>query len=172
MATMGAPARSAAVSAREAVEDRFPKLLRCGYAITSPRADTYNCVAWIARDIQRWWEPDVDGLYWPADLGPGDGLADYIRLFERLGFESCATPALEDGEEKIAVYGANRAFEHVAFQREDGTWSSKLGELSDIRHDHLDSIAGNGPFEYSGVVFFMRRAREPHPLAETGLLLP
>lgn len=155
----------------EDIEARFPKLPRDGYRVTSPPDDAYNCVAWIARDTQRWWAPGVDGYYWPEELGDGDSLMDFVRLFEHLGFSQSPGGAREDGVEKIAIYGAGREFDHVAFQREDGTWSSKLGQLGDVKHDTIASIQGTGPFEYGPVIVYMKRGRQPHPLAETGLIL-
>lgn len=158
---------------RQRIDDRFPTLAGDGYEITSSPDDTYNCVAWVARDLCRWWHPgDIDGFYWPRELDDGDSLSDYVALFEYLGFEACTEGSLVSGYEKIAVYGRDNEFEHVAFQREDGSWSSKLGELSDIAHPLERSLQGDGPFEYSPVALFMRRPRESHQLAETGLLLP
>src|SRR4051794_25467095 len=98
-------------SPAEAIQAWFPKLAADGYRITSPRDDSYNCVAWIARDIRRWWEPDIDGCYWPPDLGDGYGLDDYLALFEFLGFARCSDGSLEEGHEKIAVYARNDEFE-------------------------------------------------------------
>lgn len=157
---------------REAVEARFPKLVRDGYSLTSPSTDTYNCVAWVARDVFRWWSPEeVDGYYWPWSDKHQD-LSEYLRLFEHLGFEVCPDGALEGEFEKIAIYAEEDEFDHVAFQRSKSSWSSKLGELADIRHDTPASLQGEGYFEYAPVTIFMRRPREPHPLADSGLLLP
>jgi hypothetical protein len=72
---------------------------------------------------------------------------------------------------ELAVYDTMDEFEHVVFQRDDGSWSSKLGELADIRNATLEALGGSGPFEYSPVVLFMQRPREAHPLADTGLIL-
>lgn len=155
-------------SPAEAVEAWFPKLPADGYRITSRRDDSYNCVAWIARDIRRWWEPDIDGCYWPHSLGDGYRLADYLALFESLGFVRCPDGSLEDGREKIAIYATANDFEHVAFQRSDGEWSSKLGPLNDIRHAQTDSLVGR----YPPVAIYMARVREEHPVAdsESGLI--
>ena len=89
-----------------------------------------------------------------------------------LGYEYCPTGELEPTVEKIAIYATESDFGHVAHQREDGTWSSKVGELGDICHLRLESLSGRGLCEYPPVRFYMRRMRQPHPLAETGLILP
>ena len=164
--------------ARREVSERFPTLARDGYQITSPRDRHYNCVAWALRDRSNWWEPALDGAYWPRDvsddeLEDGD-LPEYERVFRALGFERCADGNLVAGFEKIAVYANNDDFAHVAYQRPDGSWSSKLGKLNDIRHDDAKSVSGSTSTEYPGIQFFMTRQRQPHELAdsESGLLLP
>jgi hypothetical protein len=165
-------------TARQVIDDRFPTLARDGYKITSPRDDTHNCVGWIARDLGQWWEPCLDGGTWfrevsEADLDAGD-LAEYLALFREWGFEECGDGELVDGVEKIAVYAAESEFAHVAYQRVDGEWSSKLGKLNDVRHECVASLSGPGAFEYPVVRLFMVRPREAHALAnsESGLLLP
>lgn len=162
---------------REAVEAHFPTLARDGYAITSPRDDKYNCVAWVVRDQGRWWEPGLDGAYWPREidedeLDEGD-LEEYLTVFESYGFRRCADGELEDGVEKIAVHAAEGMFSHVAFQRPDGDWSSKLGMLNDVRYECVASLCGGGS-QYPGVSVFMSRTRQAHALADSasGLLLP
>lgn len=161
---------------REAVEERLPKLARDGYRITSPRDDNYNCVAWVVRDVRHWWGPGVDGFFWPRNVGDDfadDGdLHEYVAAFSAAGFETCSDGVLEIGFEKIAVYSDGEYFEHVAYQCADGEWSSKLGALNDIRHASAESLCGPGLHEYSPIQLFMRRVRQEHPLAETGLILP
>jgi hypothetical protein len=161
----------------QAVDGLFPTLARAGYTITSPSDDSYNCVAWVARDLRRWWEPALDGGYWPRrvsedELDAGD-LPEYVRLFESLGFRRCADGSVVHGQEKIAIYACVGSFEHVAYQRSDGSWSSKLGKLNDIRHGETDSLSGPGTRGYPPVALYMSRRREPHDLAESesGLLL-
>jgi len=157
--------------ARQAIDDRFPTLAHEGYTITSPRDDRYNCVAWIVRDLRRWWEPALDGGYWPRrvsedELDAGD-LPEYRRVFESVGFRECADGSLVEGQEKIAVYADGDSFQHVAYQRSDGSWSSKLGKLNDVRHGDTVCLSGSSPFEYPRVAHYMSRAREPHDLAES-----
>jgi hypothetical protein len=164
-------------SARQAIDDRFPTLARDGYQITSPRDDEYNCVAWIARERGQWWEPALDGAYWPrqveeADLKDGD-LSEYLYVFGLMGFTICEDDELEVGMEKIAIFGSASDFAHVAYQRVDGEWSSKLGKLNDVRHECAASLSGPGGCEYDPICLFMSRPREPHELADSaaGLIL-
>jgi hypothetical protein len=165
------------------IDAAFPTLQRDGYTVTSPNTDRYNCVAWVVRDKEKWWEPALDGAFWPrvvadADLDVDDDLHEYTYMFGSLGFEECGDGALEDGVEKIALYAKETdigaSFDHVAFQTSDGKWSSKLGKLNDIRHANPTSVSGDGFQEYAPVALFMKRPRQPHDLADlpTGLLLP
>ena len=161
------------------LEERFPTLRGRAYRITSQNNDRYNCVAWVVRDTGSWWEPAVDGLYWPHDIDPDDldpdqDLPEYVRVFRELGFAECDDDRLEEGVEKIAIFAAGLAFEHVAYQAPDGEWSSKMGPYNDIRHELLEDLIGNPPGGYTRVVIFMARPRQPHELADSnmGLLLP
>jgi hypothetical protein len=157
------------VDVRAPIDDRFPALAAAGYDITSVRTDAYNCVAWIIRDVAEWWAP---GYSWPLEINDEDALSSYVAFFEFHGFRQCADGLLVPGMEKIAIYGENDGFDHVAFQLPDGRWSSKLGELNDLRHESLDVLSGPSFIEYGPVVLFMERERHPHPLAERGFLLP
>jgi hypothetical protein len=81
----------------------------------------------------------LDGAYWPRQVSEeevesGD-LAEYEPVFRDLGFERCADGSLVTGLEKLAIYASEDEFAHVAYQRPDGSWSSKLGRLNDVRHD-------------------------------------
>jgi hypothetical protein len=171
-------ARGNAAADNELIEAHFPRLAREAYSVTSPQDDRYNCVAWIGRNRDQWLEPGFDGGTWPREvsdeeLDAGD-LSEFVRLFEGWGYQSCDDGRLEEGVEKIAVYAAGDDFDHVAYQRPDGTWSSKLGRLNDIRHDDENALAGPGGFEYAPVQLYMSRQREPHEVADSaaGLLLP
>ena len=67
------------------LEGAFPSLVADGYVVVSPKTHTYNCVAWAAGDVSRWWEPEID---WPGP--PGDDLAALASVFAALGYAPCA----------------------------------------------------------------------------------
>lgn len=163
------------MSAAEALESRFPKLLPENYRITSVRDTAYNCVAWIAGDFNRWWAPaeGAPGFYWPSSAPQEDALGSYLHVFRLLRFEECLSGEPEPGFEKIAIYvDESGYFSHVARQLPNGDWSSKLGELNDIQH-RLGCLAGEGLYEYGSVQCFMRRERisdDEDSLGETGLI--
>jgi hypothetical protein len=160
------------------LENAFPRIVGRPYSKTSPITDDYNCVAWVSRDTDHWWEPCVDGAYWPRAVDPEDlpidaDLPEYLEVFGSLGFVECADATLEPGVEKIAIYAEGQRFDHVAYQRSDGEWSSKMGPYNDIRHESTDVLIGARPGGYPAVALYMARDREPHAVAdsESGLLM-
>ena len=174
MEGVGASSRLPHLSDRDILEGQALNLVGTDYAITSGATDEYNCVAWVLRDIRNWWEPGLDGARWPPELGDDESLESFVACFARAGFIGCPGSDLEDGYEKIAIYVRDGEFKHVAFQRTDGAWSSKLGPRNDIRHGELTWLDGMSPVVgYGEALLFMRRPREVHPLADSdGLLLP
>ena len=133
----------------------FPRLGGATYRITSPAQPDYNCIAWAAGDDSRWWEPDSFGqYYWPEDVPRQYTVEVYAEVFQRLGFEVCQDATFEVGVEKVAIFGLDGSPTHAARQLEDGTWTSKLGQLEDIEHQDLDDVSeGN----YGRPVLFLKR---------------
>ena len=90
------------------IENDFPKLPGSGYSVTSPKSNLYNCIAWAARDAQRWWWPDLlDVYYWPSGVQREETLDAVIRVFESLGYSITHSRARRRGFEKIAIYAAD-----------------------------------------------------------------
>jgi hypothetical protein len=137
------------------IESVFPNLLRSGYAVTSPPDELYNCIAWGAGDMSRWWWPDAGGRgHWPAELPRTETLAAFEAMFAALGYAVCDHASLEAGFEKIALFADEQQFPtHAARQLPNGRWTSKLGELQDLEHA-LDDLTG---IEYGAVVRVMKR---------------
>jgi hypothetical protein len=134
----------------------FPKLDESSLAITSPRTNRYNCVAYAAGDDRRWWWPDPDGIsYWPPGAQRRSDLVAFEQAFGTIGYALAADGKLEAGYEKIAIYAVGSKPTHAAKQLPDGKWSSKLGALEDISHQ-LEGVENN---EYGAVAFFMKRKR-------------
>jgi hypothetical protein len=147
----------------EDVYTRLPRLQPSPHAITSPPKDRYNCVAWVDRDLEHWWQPE---FHWPSDLHcPLDApdIDCYIELFRRWGFEICVSPAFEPGFLKIAIYSADGFFHHVAKQIPPiEWWSSKIGHAHDVRHEHLDALYESPVyFDNAEVTHYMRRVHDP-----------
>ena len=140
----------------------FPQLQTGSYRITSPETIDYNCIAWAARHDDSWWQP---GLYWPIACATDDySLGVLERMFLFLGFVECADGRLQDGFEKIVLFGSGLLYTHAARQLPDGSWTSKLGKDVDIVHTTPEDVAGG---IYGEVVEFMKR-----PIAQAPANLP
>src|ERR1700722_18075384 len=112
-------------------------------AVTSPPTDVYNCIAWALGDQPNNWWPNGKG-FWPG-LKKGQELPPtlevFFEAFATRGYGSCASPALEAGFEKVALYAKGSEITHAARQLASGHWSSKLGPYVDIEHE-LEQIEG------------------------------
>ncbi len=96
------------------LQDLFPKLTDGNHELTSPKTINYNCIAWAAQNTGRWWQP---GMFWPIDSPRDDhGIGVLVLAFKKLGFEECDDGELEDGFEKVALYGSALMYTHAARQ--------------------------------------------------------
>jgi hypothetical protein len=137
------------------IETYFPALSRESYEVTSPRARSYNCIAWAAGDQEHWWWPGPpEEGYWP-DAAPRElSIPAFVAAFGLLGFQECMDASLEAGFEKVALYLKEGSPTHAARQLTDGRWTSKLGKLEDIMHESLDALRGE---IYGEAKVFLRR---------------
>lgn len=135
------------------LEQQCPGLAAADYSVTSGSTTAYNCVAWAVDDFEQCWSPTpsipsgagevrapIGGYYWPDDLPALMGIATLRELFRRRGFEECETTEHEDGFEKVAIFGDEIICQHVAVQRPDEPWTSKMGDNADIRHADASDI--------------------------------
>jgi hypothetical protein len=153
----GSACAGAATIVDPLLERLFPNLVSEGYAITSPRAPEYNCIAWAAGDETRWWWPDPDN-YWPPDVVREETVSAFVDAFRSCGYEPCPDGQPEVGVDKVAIYvdPADGVPTHAARLLPDGVWTSKCGKLQDIRHG-LQGLEG----EYYGTVrIYLKRTRE------------
>ena len=140
------------------LEDMFPGLRITPYQIRRGGTSDYNCIAWAAGEDRRWWEPDEDGIeYWPPGIPREYTVQVYIAAFESLGYTKCEDEGLEAGFEKVAVYAREGEPTHASRQLDDGTWTSKIGKLSEIVHA-FEALNGD---EYGSPVQILRRVRRP-----------
>lgn len=140
----------------ERIEGWFPRLKAEGYSITSDPTATYNCIAWALGRTDAWWEPSENPrYYWPHNASQDDRVSSLVEVFQLTGFQECTDALLEEGYEKVAIYGEDDTFLHAARQQPDGKWTSKLGAYEDIEHPTLEALAGS---EYGSVVRVLRRS--------------
>lgn len=133
----------------------FPKLNLANHRVTSDASPLYNCIAWAAGRNDAWWEPfQAAGYYWPPGIPADYTFSSLVKLFESLGYTLCESAHPEADYGKIAIYGEQDEWEHVARQLADSLWTSKLGADEDISHDGHDLLEGP---RYATVVSIMRR---------------
>jgi hypothetical protein len=137
------------------LEEDFPNLRSSGWAITSNRSTKYNCIAYAANDLKRYWDTSA-GYYWPPGALKEDSIAGWADAFRVLSYKHCDDARLELGVDKIAIYAKDGIPTHVARQLESGTWTSKLGSDEDICHHTLEALNGS---LYGAVVSVMKRVR-------------
>ena len=135
-------------------EEIFPNLAKTGYKVTSPPDSTYNCIAWAANEIDRWWWPHPH-YYWPSGIPRVETLEAFAQAYATIGFSPCENSALELGYEKIVIYvDAEGIPTHAARQLPSGKWTSKLGRFEDIEHSETRGLYGP---DYGSVAVVMRR---------------
>lgn len=100
--------------------------------------------------------------YWPAGAPREVTLAAFTQAYGILGFRLCFDGALENGIQKLALYGKGplgaEIPTHAALQLPSGRWTSKLGPFEDIDHETDDAV--NGPVYGRRICYFSR----PRPL--------
>jgi hypothetical protein len=138
------------------LEQFFPVLAHTNHEITSSASVRYNCIAWAVGDDQKWWWPSpyVEKYYWPPNAPREETVHAFLAAFASLGFESCDSPSLEPGYQKVALFVKSAKPTHAARQLADGRWTSKLGRLEDIVHDTIEAIVGDA---YGEVTHYLRR---------------
>ena len=145
-------------------QPELPHLTDHNCEITSPATRRYNCIAWAAKDVVRWWWPDPMNIgYWPPNAPRDVTIAAFLRAYGTLGFALCFDGVLEEGIEKIALYGKGPAGAevptHASLQLEDGQWTSKIGPFEDIKHATPQLVDGPA---YGTAICYLAR---PRPVA-------
>jgi hypothetical protein len=119
----------------------FPRLFGNEYRLTSQKSRCYNCLAWAIGDTDIWWDAGPGGI-WPDGVPDDGSVLAAICFFEHFGYTLATNAELENGVQKIAIYGDNQGYTHAARQLANGRWSSKLGKLQDIEHHKLENLFG------------------------------
>jgi hypothetical protein len=144
--------------------NNFPYLNPDNHTITSKATRQYNCISWAVSETEtfRRWDPDPQGIYyWPPGVPRRVTMEAVAQVYETLGFRLCFSTALEEGVEKIAIYGKIQSGvsvpTHAARQLQSGEWTSKLGDHEDITHRDLGDVNGF----YGEPILYMERRQPP-----------
>lgn len=137
----------------------LPNLTPENCEIKSKASRIYNCIAWAARENFRWWWPDPHGLYyWPVGIPRTVTVEVFVRAYGTLGFRLCFDGGLEEGIEKIVLFGMGEQGAevptHAALQLRSGLWTSKLGVFEDINHTTPEAVSGPA---YGRVICYLSR---------------
>lgn len=125
-------------SERSSVDSAFEGL-RGEFQVSGKSTRTYNCIAWSLGITSRWINP---GKSW-AECDKINSTNGGYKRMNGLDF------SLVKGYEKIVLYGKVDSqgrvteFTHQARQLSDGTWTSKLGGMAEIRHATPDTVGGS-----------------------------
>lgn len=145
------------------IEAYFPRI-KGSLEITSEPDEEYNCIAWSVNDKKQWWWPTPPGhrrwpgKYWLDGIPHEETIPVFTEMYQRLAFEVCDSSEYEENYDKIAIYADSSGIvTHAArWWKDDGGWSSKLGEENDILHHHLAALESAS---YGKVRLVMRRKR-------------
>ncbi len=139
----------------EEIEAIFPNLKN--YQITSPADYCYNCIAWAAGDTKNWWQPSASPYFFWLRQDTSESLENCVKTFHLLGYKEESDSAFEPEFEKVALYtDADGLPAHAARQKENGLWTSKLGEAEDIEHATPEALEGDA---YGKVIIILKRPR-------------
>lgn len=141
------------------LEKIFQNLKHTIWNKTSEIDPKYNCIAYAADVLNKWYWPDNTPLaVWPPNIPKVETLDAFKALYQSIGYTDCADGSCRAGFDKVAIY-ANAAgnITHAAvFKSSDGVWKSKLGVSWDIEHE-INGL--DGPY-YGSPIAFLERASQ------------
>jgi len=142
------------------VEEDFPALAGGhAYRKTSDQTLDYNCLAWAFGDTTKWWDPSkrVAGYWWFPGVDREWTIEAITKILVIHSYKNADHNEYEEGFEKICFYlDEDKVPTHFARQLKSGKWTSKIGSLSDIEHDTLESLEGD---LYGRAMLTFKRAR-------------
>ena len=147
----------------QSLAEAFPGLSGESFGIVAPTSNRYNCIAYAAGDVSRWWDIVDEVCYWPDYASQSDSMESLIEVFSGLGYRECPDSSLASGFEKVALFEEHGAWTHAAFQTPTGRWRSKMGQGPLIEHFSPESLSGG---MYGSPTVIMRRPANHAPIQE------
>ena len=81
----------------------FPLLNSGNSKVTSPRSESYNCIAWAVEiDDKQFWPDSVPDLApepaveWPEGIPNEESVEAFVAFFRLFGYEICGGPEVEE----------------------------------------------------------------------------
>lgn len=154
--------------ANDLLKKWFPHLNRKSalFRVTSPRDESYNCIAWAMGLNDRWVDPDeASGHWWPLkfnDINTQMETQGLIRAFEKMGFRICGDDKKEKYFDKVALYynPAKNAWTHAARVISPDEYHSKAGKAWDFHHGPGDALENKYSQDSYGLVYaIMKRPK-------------
>ena len=98
-----------------------------------------------------------------------DKLMNYLELFRAVGFD-VVDGWLEPGLRRSRYCARATTSITSRFSETTEFGPASWDNSRDVGHKKVGTLAGQGPFEYAETLTFMKRGRQPHPMAQEGLL--
>ncbi len=117
------------------ISSQFPLLTKSNHVITSPKDQSYNCIAWSLKFNACWFWPSAFPAYWPIPHNGQATLATFSAMYAHYGYTLTASFTYQPNFARIAVYVLNGKITHAAYQVNEVMWASKLGSEEDILHE-------------------------------------
>lgn len=137
----------------------FPNLTKDNYRNTSDPDINYNCLAWACGDTHNWWQPSGEKFHFWIHTEFSYSIESHIKALKIVGYKELSDSSdFEPDFEKVALYVGNDGLpKHFARQKENGLWTSKLGEKQDIEHDTLEALECD---DYGKVKIILKKPRK------------
>ena len=132
----------------------FPNSKVEPFVITSSATGNYNCIAWASEDTEHFYWPIPEPFFsWHNDAIQEETIEAFVSFFQLYGYIICEHDKKEKGVTKVALFAKDNIPTHAARQLPNGSWTSKLGILEDVRHSLFAISEGL----YGDVVLYLKR---------------
>ena len=132
----------------------FPNSKVEPFVITSSATGNYNCIAWASEDTEHFYWPIPEPFFsWHNDAIQEETIEAFVSFFQLCGYVICEHGKKEKGVTKVALFAKDNIPTHAARQLPNGSWTSKLGILEDVRHSLFAISEGL----YGDVVLYLKR---------------
>lgn len=117
----------------------------------------YNCIAWAMGTQMIWVDHNIAvGHWWPEGIPREDSYVALAEAFRSVGFTDCKDSEMEEGYDKVALYGLNGHWLHASRIWDTGHEHSKFG----CNHDGIHPSNCFQGTMYGEIYMYMKRQQE------------